>query len=57
VVSLLAREIFSSPNRPDRLWGISQSPIQWVPTSFPPGVKQPEHTLKIKIKIKIKIDL
>jgi hypothetical protein len=31
----------SSPLPPDRLWGPSQSPIQWVPGALSPGLKQP----------------
>jgi hypothetical protein len=30
--------IFSSPRRPDRLWGPTQPPIQWVPWALSPGV-------------------
>jgi hypothetical protein len=34
--------IFSSPRRPDRLWGSTQPPIQWVPRALSPGVKREE---------------
>jgi hypothetical protein len=34
--------IFSSPRRPDRFWGSTQPPIQWVPLDPSPGVKRPE---------------
>jgi hypothetical protein len=34
-------EFFSSPLRPDRLWGPTQSPIHWVPRALTPGVKRP----------------
>jgi hypothetical protein len=33
--------IFSSPRRPDRPWGSTQPPIQWVPGALSPGVKRP----------------
>jgi hypothetical protein len=33
--------IFSSPPRPDRLWGPTQPPIKWVPGALSPGVKRP----------------
>jgi hypothetical protein len=32
---------FSSPRRPDRLWGPTQPPIQWVPGALSPGFKRP----------------
>jgi hypothetical protein len=32
----------SSPRHPDRLWGPTQPPIQWVPGAFSPGVKRQE---------------
>jgi hypothetical protein len=34
--------IFSSPRRPDRLWG-PQPPIQWVLGALSSGVKRLEH--------------
>jgi hypothetical protein len=34
--------IFSSPRRPDRLWGFTQPPIQWIPWALSPGAKRPE---------------
>jgi hypothetical protein len=35
-------EFFSSPPRPDQLWGTSsQPPIQWVAKSLSPGLKRP----------------
>jgi hypothetical protein len=33
-------KIFSSPYRPDRLWGSTQPPIQWVPGAVSLGIKQ-----------------
>jgi hypothetical protein len=33
--------IFSSPRRPDRLWGSTQPPIQWVPGVLSSEVKRP----------------
>jgi hypothetical protein len=35
--------IFSSPPRPDRLWGPTQPPIQWVPVALSLGLKRPGH--------------
>jgi hypothetical protein len=35
----IGSRIFSSPSRPDRLWG----PIQRVPGALSPGVKRPGH--------------
>jgi hypothetical protein len=36
-------EFFSSPPRPERLWGSTQPPIQWVPGAIPLGVKLTTH--------------
>jgi hypothetical protein len=33
--------IFISPCRPDRFWGSTQPPIQWIPGALSPGVKRP----------------
>jgi hypothetical protein len=33
--------IFSSPRRPDRLWGLTQPPIQWGPGTLFSGIKRP----------------
>jgi hypothetical protein len=33
--------IFTSPRRPDQLWGPPQPPIQWVLGALSPGVKWP----------------
>jgi hypothetical protein len=33
--------IFTSPCRPDRLWGPTQFPIQWVPGILSLGIKVP----------------
>jgi hypothetical protein len=32
-------KIFSPLRRPDRLWGPTQPPIEWVPGALSPGVK------------------
>jgi hypothetical protein len=37
-------EFFSSPPRPDRLWG----PIQWVPQAPSLGVKRPPSNTEVK---------
>jgi hypothetical protein len=34
-------EFFCVPPRPDRLWGLTQPPIQWVPGALSLGVKRP----------------
>jgi hypothetical protein len=34
-------ELFSSPPHPNRLWGSTQPPIQWVPGALSLRVKQP----------------
>jgi hypothetical protein len=34
----IGSRIFSSPRRPDRLWGSIQSPIQWVPGAVSLGL-------------------
>jgi hypothetical protein len=34
-------EFFSSPPRPEQLWGLTQPPIQWVPGAPSLGVKRP----------------
>jgi len=33
--------IFSSPLRPERLWGPTQPPIQWVPGAASLGLERP----------------
>jgi hypothetical protein len=33
------RGFFLYPLRPDRLWGPTQPPVQWVPEDISPGVK------------------
>jgi hypothetical protein len=35
-------EFFSSPPRPDRLWGPPSLLNQWVPRTLNPGIKRPE---------------
>jgi len=50
----LGKRCFSSPNRPDQLWGPTQPPIQCVPSALSPGVKQParDHPLVLpKLKM------
>jgi hypothetical protein len=34
-------KILSSPRRPDRLWGSTQPPTQWVLGALSPWVKRP----------------
>jgi hypothetical protein len=47
--------IFSSPRRPDGLWG-RQPPIQWVPGALSPGVKRPwleaDHSPPVSAEVK-----
>jgi hypothetical protein len=35
------KRLFSTPQRPDRLWGSTHPPIQWVPGDLSPEVKRP----------------
>jgi hypothetical protein len=48
--------IFFSPHRPDRPWGSTQPPIQWVPGALSPGVKRPgreaDQSLKARVEVK-----
>jgi hypothetical protein len=52
----VASRIFSSPRRPDLLWGSIQPPIQWVPGALSPGVKrqgrEADHSLPTSAQIK-----
>jgi hypothetical protein len=49
-VPVVAR-IFSSPRRSDRLWGLTQPPIQWVPGVKRPGCKA-DHSPPTSAKVK-----
>jgi hypothetical protein len=48
--------IFSSPSRPDRLWGPPKPPIQWVPGAVSTAVKRPEreadHSSPASVEVK-----
>jgi hypothetical protein len=48
--------IFSSPNRPDRLWGATQPPIEWVQGALSPRIKRPgreaEHSPPTSAEVK-----
>jgi hypothetical protein len=52
----IGSRIFSFPNRPDRLWGSTQSPIQWVPGALSSGVKRagPEADNSPPVSAKVK---
>jgi hypothetical protein len=47
---------FSSPRRPDRLWGPPNPPIQWVPGALSPGLKRlgrvADHSPPISAEVK-----
>jgi hypothetical protein len=49
--------MFSSPGRPDRLWGPPIPPMQWVPGTLPPGVmrqdREAEHSPPACAEVKI----
>jgi len=50
------RKSFSLPKCPDRLWGATQPPAQWVPSSFPEVTRQmredDHHPLPHNAKVK-----
>jgi hypothetical protein len=39
--SIRGRGFFLYPLHPDRLWGPTQPPIQWIPGPFPGGKARP----------------
>jgi hypothetical protein len=48
--------MFSSTRRPDRLWGSTQPPIQWVPGALSPRIKrpgrEPDHSPPTSVEVK-----
>jgi hypothetical protein len=45
-------EFFSSPPRPDRLWGSPQPPIQWVPGALSLSGREADHSSPFSAEFK-----
>jgi hypothetical protein len=44
---------FSSPQLPDRYWGSTQPPMQWIPWALSPGVKRQGQIVELYLNFPI----